>query len=266
MPSPIDKCSSCRLPVYEEDNVSGGCGCAERPLRLLLAERRRENAREGIVDTTYSPGLRAAAGLPDLNPEMLMSAEGRAEFQAAQTMRDPVRGRPRFAAMIDDDQSFEPPTPEVNLEAMWMQNSGIPYEPGESPVTSSSNDFGFDSYDYQIDINEEATPRYGGRVGGARFRVDRPLEPRPSFSPGRPEPGPQGGNMREVGRSGRFSILAEMERTAPPPPPPAPRAMPPRVASSGPRNALARSREIQAQLQSRPTAYDRIQKGFLDDD
>lgn len=200
---------------------------------------------------------------------MLMSAEGRREFQAAQAPT--IRGRTQHVAYLDDAAHFgeeagrSTALPQVNLEELWLQNSGVPYDPSEleSTTVATTDDFEFGSDDVDIDI--DTPPRHGGgRVGGERFRVDRPPPQRPQFVARPPEPGPQGGPMREAGRVGRFAILREEGgRPEPAPPPRAPQQAT-RVAHARP-SALEQSRAMQSR-QKLPNIYDRIREGFLDDD
>jgi len=280
MPVPLDKCASCQLPVFAEDAVPGGCGCPERELRVLLAQRRKANEGVGLRPPNMNRDC-----LPALTPEMLMSSEGRSEFRAAQG----IRGRTVDAVMLDEAMNFEAPArhnhrqasaPQVNLEELWMVNSGIPYEPGET--STGPEDFEFTSDEADIDVG---TPRpSGGRqVGGQRFQVGRDPVPRTPPMSREVVPGPQGGPMREIGRAGRFAVLGEIPPPREPlmvevptvlsriqtqlnrdrPERPARQEQPERQAR--PRNAMEQSRVMQAK-ERLPTVYDRIQNGFLDDD
>lgn len=217
-----------------------------------------------------------------------MSSEGRSEFRAASQN---ILGRTTDVVFLDDAMGFAEPrhnrrqaaaAPPVNLEELWMQNSGVPYEPGET--STGYEDFEFSSDEADIDID---TPRPSGgrRVGGERFQVGRDPPPRTPPMSREIVAGPQGGPMREIARVGRFPVLGE-ER--PPNREPlivevptvlsriqtqlarqererAPRERTPRHVPPPPRNAMDQSRVMQAK-ERLPTVYDRLQSNVFDDD
>ncbi len=69
------------------------------------------------------------------------------------------------------------------------------------------------SFDHDID-SERGDEAFRTPARGERFNVLRPPQREP-FRPPPPVPGPQGGNMREVGRVGRFAILSDDAQEAP---------------------------------------------------
>jgi hypothetical protein len=113
----------------------------------------------------------------------------------------------------------------------------------EDAPPSDGMDIEFGGDDIEIDPGPE---RHGGGVGGERFNVLRP----PTREPFRPQiaSGPQGGPMREVGRAGRFPILAEQDRT-----PPAPRE-----STLIPREERPNIRELLAYNQRVTDLHDRL--------
>lgn len=265
MPNPVDKCASCQSPVYAEDGIPGGCGCPERELRLLLANQKDRNSRGNAASApdfaSHFVGRTASAdGLPELPAELLMSAAGRSELQAAQSfsprgpttfrqaLAAPLRGRTELVAMLDDAAFFQDDSSgdgldsiegfdgagldgelesalgagaqnrrrqvsasasaasSVDLSAMWMQGTGIPYDPAQLAVDGSPNDgFEFDTGDFAMRVPDY--PSGGGpRGGGVRFRVDQPAPPpRPTFE--RPTR-----EVARVGSNGRFAIITDQAR------------------------------------------------------
>jgi len=205
-----------------------------------------------------------------------MSSEGQRELQAAQSFRE-TRGRARNTPVLDVLSATSLP----ELEEMWLQGSGVPYEPGA--LESAPSDYS----DFEFSSSEDDSP--GPRVGGERFRIDRPLPARAAFSPGAPVEGPQGGALREIARVGRFPVMAAGERFRvseprqvgslrerpefPILPLPAPfrrsASAPSRPSAPAPverpTTGLERAREVQAR-ERLPTAFERIDRGFLDDD
>ena len=154
---------------------------------------------------------------------------------------------------------------QVDLAAMWMQGTGIPYDPGQLHAPDHLDDFSFDTGEMNVDAT--SYPR-GGGGGGQRFRVDGAAPARPTFD--RSIINNQG-PMREaarVGQNGRFAVLRE-QPPAPPPPtifeqvardagvpyraPPTPDVTVPARAPS----ALQQARQLQASSRV-PSTYDRL--------
>ncbi len=296
MPSPIDHCTSCRRPVYANQGTPGECSCPEAGLRVLLAQERARNNRgnsdfvSGFMQPQVAPppvarGVRTASqALPDLDPTMLLSPAGRQEMQAAQSMpfpaARPIRGQTAVAVQFDDAGLFEESqnfgsrtasAPAVDLESMWMANTGIPYEPGSSVMDDGLTDFEFTTYEPQ-DLDLDLERPVGGSRGGVRFRVDQPPPPRPiATRPVASERGP----MREVTRvrEGRFSVLREdsspsrdeftnMVRDAIP----ASRPTRPSAAElNAKQSAIQQARTLQENAK-RPTAYQHLLANSLGDD
>ncbi len=220
MPNALDRCSSCQQPVYAEEGVPGGCDCPDHDFRVLLAQQRLRN-NAGNQDF-MSVVMASTPNLSDVDPDILMSAAGRSEFEAAQSLvrsaAPPVRGRAQYAAMFDDDAHFsnpgqpEPVPPQeeeielggeeewtgtwqdrnahntrvasvaarmdgVDLAAMWLQGTGIPFD--RAPLAmAATDDFEFDTGEMAVDAT--AYPRGGGGGGGGRFRE---IKLRPSAPP-----------------------------------------------------------------------------------
>ena len=122
--------------------------------------------------------------LPDLTPEMLLSYGGMREFEGAQALRHESHTAQALREMAEHQ-------PEV-------------FNPGVAETADDDFQISFDHGDDWVDA--ESTFRTPAR--GERFSVLRPPQREP-FRPPPPIPGPQGGPMREVGRVGRFAILAE---------------------------------------------------------
>jgi hypothetical protein len=152
----------------------------------------------------------------------------------------------------------------VDLAAMWMQGTGIPYDPAQLASSGDADDFSFDTG--EMDVSAANMPRGGG--GGGRFRVDGGAPPRTAFNR---ELINSQGPMREatrVGQGGRFAVLREQEAARAPrvvepqavfenvraavAPPPPPVSMPTRAPS-----ALQQARQLQASSH-KPSAYDML--------
>jgi hypothetical protein len=218
MPNPIDRCASCGQPVYCEEAVPNSCGCPERELRILLAQQRQRN-NSGNTEFTAT-FLASVPSLDTIDPGIFMSPQGRTEFDAARQLAGPTTAAraqqavqhldepPGFDLEDGDWTGLDAPQPthnartataghigEVDLAAMWMEGSGIPYDRSQLVVTSAE-DFEFST---EMDVGGPG-PRGGG---GARFRVDGST-PRPP--------------MNEVGRVRGHTILRERpERPERPP-------------------------------------------------
>jgi hypothetical protein len=199
--------------------------------------------------------------LPELTPEMLLSASACRELGAAQQSYGMpaqralrvARERPESAAQ------FRFRTREVEADPAYFDLEALDASP---PDDSMDIEFGGDAIEF-----DPLPERHGGSVGGGRFNVLRP----PTREPFRPQiaSGPQGGPMHEVGRVGRFAILAEQDRA-----PPVPREMTlierlhqnvrePAYDQRAPNLSghLMSSREEaarQAQHETLPTAWDRL--------
>src|SRR5271170_5889631 len=122
--------------------------------------------------------------LPELTPEMLLSYGGMREFEGAQAMQ---RRPPPSMAVVHDDQ----------VDALREMVE----------VAAADNDF-YVSFDRDDGSDADTTSNFRTPAVGNRFNVMRP----PVREPFRPPPSPghqQSGNMREVGRVGRFAILTE---------------------------------------------------------
>ncbi len=146
----------------------------------------------------------------------------------------------------------------VDLASMWMQGTGIPYDPSQL-IAPGGDGFEFDTGDFVVDARD--TPRGGGGGSGARFRVDGGAPPRTPFN--RDLVNDQG-PMTEAARvrGGRFPILREVmvaPRIQAPRPPPPPVEAPVRPA---PRNAIAQAREMQSRARG-PSVYDLIRSNPL---
>jgi hypothetical protein len=210
--------------------------------------------------------------LPELPPEMLLSASACRELEAArQDHYMPAQRAPRVAR-------------ERAESASQYRARGAEADPGyfdiealDAPPTDDGNDITFDTGDSDIEF-DPVPERHasGGGVGGGRFNVLRP----PVHEPFRPQfaSGPQGGRMVEVGRTGRFAILAEQDRSSAVerestilrPERPAPRTMDLIVngrpvhplgggqAAAAQRQTAQQIAQRQAIHQSLPTAYDRL--------
>lgn len=259
--------------MYAEEAVVGGCACPERPFRLLLASQKQRNQASNQEWASPIIGAPQEAALPDLTPEMLLSPMGRGEFEAAQG--EPVDlddmlglGRPRMERTASRGRPA-PTLANVNLEEMWLNGTGIPYEPSEIPVVADDG-FEFSSGEEDIDLGG---PPIGPRTGGVRFRVDRAPSERGLVNDQRA--------MRQVNqvRNGRFALLAED---------PAPRQEgtpvatiadriatrtgvmrpPPRDITASDANArqsvMQQARVLQERAK-RPTVYDRLRNNPIDD-
>lgn len=313
MPNPIDRCGACRQPLYVEANVPGGCDCHDRDFRILLAEQRRRNSSGNEDFASSFSTLQDAPDLSEIDPGLLMSAAGRNEFEAAQSLRPtvptlrktpatPASGRQTEAAMFDDSATWGPPgqtnpvTPQddeielgdddwtgdwngssrhnarvassmaagvadVDLSAMWMQGTGIPFDRTQLITPDHLDDFSFDTGEMRVDAG--AYPR-GGGVGGGRFRVDQAPPARGGFN-NTTIPAAGGVEVSRI-RAGRFQVVRERPARPEPPPPPsifeqiraevAEPAPPPRQ-ESRPLSAVQQAREVQARSRG-PSVYDRL--------
>ena len=142
--------------------------------------------------------------LPELPPEMLLSASACRELEAAR--QDHYMPAQRAPRVTRDRQEFSRPT--ATQEVGYFDIEALDQAPPDD-----GNDITFDQgEDIEFDTPPERHAS-GGGVGGGRFNVLRP----PVREPFRPviASGPQGGRMQEVGRVGRFAILAEQDRTPP---------------------------------------------------
>ena len=148
----------------------------------------------------------------------------------------------------------------VDLAAMWMQGTGIPFDRSQLAAPDHLDDFSFDTGEMAVDTTNY--PR-GGGVGGGRFRVDRDPPPRTSFN--RTRLAQDGVEIGRIGRGGRFearplpppppSIFDQVRAEAAPPPPP-------REAPRAPVSAVQQARDLQAKPRG-PSVYDLIRRNPL---
>ena len=269
MPTQIDRCASCGHPVFQEEAVAGGCSCPERGLRLLLAAARQQNGGAASVpDPGFMPRFQAPA------------PTARQVVASRPAAPPPLRGRPRVAAVVDDATFFgeedsgdwtggwrepqEAPVAaavsQMDLAAMWMQGTGIPYDPSQLVGTPGADDFEFSTGDIDVSAASRAAMPSGGG-GGGRFRVDRPTPQRPSFDRTTVN---NHGPMRETARvRDRFAVLREVQPAGPPPRmPPAqvqesfapPEPVPVRL------SAIQQARVLQASVKPGVSSYDRLRR------
>lgn len=152
----------------------------------------------------------------------------------------------------------------VDLSAMWLQGTGIPFDRSQLVTPDHLDDFQFDTGELAVDTTNY--PR-GGGVGGGRFRVDQAPPVRPAFNRSRVDDG--GVEIGRVGRGGRFE-----GRPLPPPPPPQPNIFeqvradfaappPPRPEPrQAPVSAVQQARALQAKPRG-PSVYDLIRSNPL---
>lgn len=152
----------------------------------------------------------------------------------------------------------------VDLAAMWLQGTGIPFDRSQLATPDHLDDFQFDTGELAVDTTNY--PR-GGGVGGGRFRVDQAPPVRPAFNRGRVADG--GVEIGRIGRGGRFE-----GRPLPPPPPPQPTIFeqvraefeappPPRPEPrQAPVSAVQQARALQAKPRG-PSVYDLIRSNPL---
>jgi hypothetical protein len=195
LPTQVDWCPRCNLPVYDVDGLPDACSCVEGSLRALLATRAPTPAR-------------LAASLPDLPAEWFMSSETLQQAQAQKRQAAWAPQGPRVSQEMATLESLwgEAPEPEpataprrvsasqgvptnISLESLWG-TEGIPVEAsgrdgglealwgtegasGAAPSDGFDIQFG-DSED--IDLGPER-PARGSGGSGARYRVDRPPPP-----------------------------------------------------------------------------------------
>jgi hypothetical protein len=250
MPSFVDRCGSCHRPLYAEEGISGGCDCPDRDLRILLARQRVANTSKAPSDFASS-FMASEAQQPPLDMTLLMSEAGRNELRYAQQLagfpRIPPQIRQAQTTPENDDVSFEPTAFEddidlgggdvdwtgswdqtsrhnartasaarsmdaVDLSAMWMQGSDVPYTPDQLIAPEALDDFDFNTRDLVVD----APSRQGGGASSGRFRVDGTPPPRIPFNGGLVGQGPMVESSRV--RNGRFPVLREQGARPPPPP------------------------------------------------
>jgi hypothetical protein len=153
----------------------------------------------------------------------------------------------------------------TDLAAMWMQGTGIPFDPAQLAAPGGD---GFE-FDTELAVDTSAYPR-GGGASGPRFRVDGAPPARPAFDRGLVnDMGPTTVAAR-VGRDGRFPVLREQ-------PVPRPRVQdifdqvraqaaridaPARPEPRPPVSAIQQARDIQARSRG-PSVYDLIRSSPL---
>jgi hypothetical protein len=244
MPMQIEWCSRCSAAIYDVDDVPGACGCPDGQLRGLLAMRRiaagtpapqpvaspppvvtpswdtiqvavqkavraavQAPARAPLVTPIATP-IAPTSGLPDLTPDILMSGNALAEYQAMRSgvipssSQAPVRGR-RGDEPVEvswDDNGEDAPPVTGALEELWLGRAEM------EQIASSGVDIEFSTPD---EYEAPSRPRYSE---AARFRVDRP-------PPRAPTPtGPRvGGVVRQDGEVvGSRQALRQTAASAPP--------------------------------------------------
>jgi hypothetical protein len=207
---------------------------------MLAAERQRNGTAAPATQT-----------LPDLSPEMLMSAGAQAEYRAARQMA------PSTTASSEVDLGDEPTIAadtmsQADLTALWMQNSDIPVD-STSLADVEPLDFEFSS-----DLDDEI-PR--APMSRDRFRIDRPV-PQRSFDRNLVN---DQGPMEEEGRvrGGRFAVLRPraptrpIERVAPV-------EAPQREVTASRQSAVQQANALQSRTKA-PTVYDRLRKNPYED-
>jgi hypothetical protein len=181
--------------------------------------------------------------LPDLTPEMLLSPSARREYEAAVQSQE----RPMYRGSVEETGSASDWATGLDLEAP-VDDFGVTFEPvdvpdGPRPTTSRED---------------------------TRFRVDRGTPVYRRFDASM-QSGPQGGPMQEVGRVGRFPVLAERPLTRSDRRHPAEsvealrQAMGGRYIEDSPEPPRPVKVEKPIDRSKLPTAYDRLTSNFLDD-
>lgn len=170
----IGNCHSCRRAIYDVEGPADACGCDDGVLATLtLREGGEIPHTPTIVQGRTGRGRPNANGdvLPDLDPEMLMSASGRSELANAKAHTHRA-AEPFYSPQLDDDFL------------------------GGSEVMASAFDISFEQPEeaWPADLPRPTTPSRD------RFRVDRGLPSREPFN-GRMASGPSDGQV--VGRVGQ---------------------------------------------------------------
>lgn len=251
----------------------------ELELLALAAEERRRNA------STEQP--QAPAALPDLTPEMLMSASARREVEAAQGWM----GRPTGVAQAMTAAYERQPRPMSAREFRASQQQGFDIESSDlgdidldsEPAAMTPNeDAMLSSLFMGREAQEAASVLGGGYNGGgrhgfdiefdsdsmlegrtapnesARWQVGRQSPPASNFQATRVSGPSDGVVVSSRGGDGSWQRAASSQR---PEPRPAPAA--PRPASAPQRPAQSPGRPYTG---PRPTVYDRIMRGGIVDD
>ncbi len=214
MPQFLEQCSSCQLPIYLEEGISGSCDCLEGGLRQLLARRRLASTQSSPIK---DPRTRTASqtraqpqpqALPVLSPEMFLSSGALREMHAAQGMsvqRPRIEAEPRVSAssrLLRDEVQLDG---EIDIDALSTELGQDLTDLWRDTVAADIGD-GF-SLDFVADSLEAPALRVRGPQGdprGSRFRVDRP--------PPVPEPFRRetiGGPMREIGSARGMRIFSD---------------------------------------------------------
>jgi hypothetical protein len=123
--------------------------------------------------------------LPELTPEMLLSYGALRELEGARAQQRPAERVDLMDLTHEQIESAVIPQDDFNI--------------------SFDRDDALDS-----ELGEEVRSFRTAAVGN-RFNVLRPPQHEP-FRPPPPMPGPQGGNMRQVGTVGRFAILSDAQQ------------------------------------------------------
>src|SRR5271166_5509170 len=170
MPNAIDRCSSCRQPVYVEEGVVGGCACQDRSFRILLAQQKQRN-NAGHMDFASSFVANEAPDLSNVNPALLMSAAGRHEFEAAQQLAG-IRGRTQQAVMFDDTSHFTAGTVTEDSRTMLENNSyGPPAEDVFAQAPVGDLDLSDEDGDW-TGLSSNEPQRHNARVASVTNRMD----------------------------------------------------------------------------------------------
>lgn len=142
---------------------------------------------------------------------LLQSPAGREELAAAELARytrslvPVVTPRPGVPLLVTPGPVNT--TAAVGSPARQAQDLRGEIERLAAQFGGAQDDYFLESFD--TEVSDDFPPPSPVRREAARFRVDRESPPRMPFRPWEIEPGPQGGSMQEVGRVGRFPVLAE---------------------------------------------------------
>ena len=270
----LDFCDDCRAPIYME-NVRGACTCEAGKLRAIQAhlriqseeiEARRKTAASHLTQTrnvTLPSISRAVQAVAQAREEPTLEAilmnDARQSLGLPQEALQHTASAPVRTASVQAQPRSQAQARSVDLSSLWSRgdipadamesdaSDVVSFFPSEDPPDFSPNEIQFDG---EIDFND-AGPRMASNLEAVRFRADQGLPQHEPFN-GRtfPTDGRTVGSIRGVRETAQRVQQSRPERPVPTPAPirtataPQPR--------SGP--------------DLRPTAYDRINSGFLDDD
>lgn len=265
-PKQLAWCAHCNAPIYME-RVAGACTCAEGALRALQLDiQHRQAARPtGTAAATVIGTPRHAEDL-----SRILMADARRELglsEESEHMERQIRAGLGVPEPLVRPANCPPASRPMNLEDLWSTP-----ETGDIDFAPAPDDgLGIEFDEMPMD---EVGPRPTGDREATRFRVDRGAPQREPFR-GNVEAGPQGGPMRQVGTVRGFAVLREQRlrgETEPryyePPSPPEDFGRLPRQEAVAFRNEINQQAAPKPTKPTgpRPTVYDRIKKGFLDDD